>query len=129
MNHNLYSILVVGPNELFPGVIDHLKAKEDYDLRYAFDLEFARALLREHAPAVIVLALPDDQEMIRKAVGWIGTVKNLAPVLVLSRVADTDLYMTAMESGAFDFLTPTTPPEGIDWILSNALLRGDPVAA
>ncbi len=49
-------------------------------------------------------------------------------MLVLSPVVDANLYVTVMELGAFDFLTPETPPEGIAWIL-NGVIRRDALAA
>lgn len=129
MRDKFHAILVVGPHELFPKVFDRLESNESYDLRYAFDLEFARGLLKEYTPAAIVLALPDDQQSIRRALIWIDAVKTVAPVLVLASVEDRELYAAAMESGAFDFLMPGTPAEGVEWILSNTLHRGVGAAA
>ncbi len=128
MEANSHTILVVGPHELFPAIFDYLEANENYDLRYTVHFEFARALLREYTPDAILLVVPGDKQNNGEALAWLETLKNLASVLVLSTVVDTNLYITAMELGAFDLLTPETPPEGIDWILRR-VIRRDVLAA
>ncbi len=116
-----HRILVVGRHEAFAEIFDHLEASENYDLHYAPDFESARASLRRELPSAIILALPRSEQNTLTTLAWLSTVKGLAPLLVLSPVDDVDLYIEAMEHGAFDFLTPTMPFEEVDRQLSSAL--------
>jgi len=73
------------------------------------------------AADAVLLPLPPEKASALEGLGWIETFKDRAPVVVLSAVADMNLYLSAMTAGAFDFLTQATAGEELTRVLDNAV--------
>lgn len=50
--------------------------------------------------------------------------KNFLPVIVVSRTVDINLYLEALEKGAFDFVTPPFITSDLAHIIRSAIYKG-----
>jgi len=121
MDHTPFEILVVGPQNQFRGIFDHLESQDNYRIHYAMDYQLAAEYLKEQAPGAIILTIRVDERSFMEEMEWLHSLKKDAPVLVLSPLTDMHLYKNAMSHGAFDFFTASTPPDEIERELSNAI--------
>jgi DNA-binding NtrC family response regulator len=85
----------------------------------------AKAVLRESAPPVLALtdtSLPDATwaDVLEAA----STAPTTAPVIVVSRIVDIELYLDVLKSGAYDFVVPPLDPADLAHIVRGALLKG-----
>jgi DNA-binding NtrC family response regulator len=85
----------------------------------------ARAALREPvAPALVftdtVLADGTWADVLKAA----STAPTTAPVIVVSRLADIELYLDVLERGAYDFVVPPLSSADLAHIVGGALLKG-----
>lgn len=77
------------------------------EVRHIHTCQEASHLFKQPGSAELVFTdttLPDGtwEDVLRLA----QQSHDLLPVIVVSRVVDIDLYLEALESGAFDFVTP-----------------------
>src|SRR5207249_9762128 len=61
---------------------------ESYRLHFASDFESAWSNVKENSPNAIILTIAVDEQNFGEALGWLETMKNIAPVLVLSPAED-----------------------------------------
>jgi DNA-binding NtrC family response regulator len=80
----------------------------------------ARALLQQPNPPEMVFSdptLPDGTWAEMAASARAGAP---VPVIVVSKVADYKLYITALEGGAADFIMPPFTPVDVDYVVHTA---------
>ena len=85
----------------------------------------ASAVLRGSAPPVLVLtdaSLPDGTwaDVLEAA----STAPTTAPVIVVSRLVDIELYLDCLERGAYDFVVPPLRSADLAHIVGGAMLKG-----
>jgi DNA-binding NtrC family response regulator len=73
------------------------------------------------APEVVVCALNFPDGDWRRMLQMAKEAKTPANVIVVSQHEDVPLYVTAMESGAYDFATLQTSTNDLSWILRSAI--------
>lgn len=112
-------IVVVGSRAELTDVCNNLESAGRYRMYY---VPAGSAGLRfDPKPDVVLLHLPGEQGAAEKFLASIESIKQEVPVVVISRAADMNLYLTAMSCGAFDYITSYTPPEEVARVLSTAV--------
>ena len=86
-------------------------------------------MLLETKPAAILLLVPEERRSKQQALAWLRAHRGLAPIVVFSVVADMDVYVACMSSGAFDYITGFTPMDEILRILDVAVHSSELAAA
>lgn len=98
---------------------------EDYDVVVAGDRASALAMLRRHAPAVVLqdLGLPPDAAGTSEGFATIGEILELAPytkIIVATGNGDRDNAVKAIGSGAYDFCPKPLDLEVLRLIVDRA---------
>lgn len=83
--------------------------------------EAIQALKGESAPSVVFtdVTLPDGTW--KDVVGALKELPSAADVILVSRVVDDRLYITALESGAADFVVPPFRESDVAYIIGNTV--------
>jgi len=83
--------------------------------------EAIQALKGERAPSVVFtdVTLPDGTW--KDVVGALKESPSAADVILVSRVVDDRLYITALESGAADFVVPPFRESDVAYIIGNTV--------
>ena len=115
MNPKQARVLVVGADTAFQRIFERIESCGCYQFEYAHFLAPA-PVLAETKPAAILLLVPEERRSKQQALAWLRAHKDAAPIVVLSVVADMDVYVACMSSGAFDYITGYMP---IDEILRS----------
>jgi DNA-binding response OmpR family regulator len=83
------------------------------------------ALNQESPPSLVFtdVTLPDGtwKDVLRA----LESSPSVADVILVSRVVDDPLYITALESGAADFVVPPFKESDVAWVVGNAV-RNNP---
>lgn len=94
------------------------------EVRHVHTFQEASLLLKQPGAAEMVFTdtdLPDGT--------WLDVLRQaqqhheFLPVIVVSRIPDIDLYLEALESGAFDFVTPPFLTYDLADVTSAAMYR------
>lgn len=109
-------ILVVGPRSACGRICNYLEASGRYELSYA--AHPGDRILLDWNPSVLLLHVPAKPEAAKQALKFL---KGRVAVVVITAVADMNVYLAAMTHGAFDYLTSYSPPAEIDRVLRNAM--------
>ncbi len=120
MDRRKPNVLVIGPPAIFGPIFHQLSEGGRYRFNFAIDQETAPIYLSCN-PCVIILNIPEDQSLAQAALSYLETLRQHAPVVVMSVAADLNLYLAAMNYGAFDYFTSYTPLEEIDRMLDKAI--------
>lgn len=112
-------VLVVGSASGFVPVFEQLEVR-GYHFEYVANIEAARTYLLRQAADVLLLRLPEGAD-VSAGFAWLQATKGKWPVVVISREEDVQLYLTAMERGAFDYFTCQTPMTEVRRVLDNAI--------
>jgi DNA-binding NtrC family response regulator len=106
------------PLGLLENVLHHL----DIEVIRARTCSEAFAALHQDAPPNLVftdVTLPDGtwKDLLREVAGTPAP----ADLILVSRIVDDGLYISALESGAHDFVVPPFEPLGVAQIVGNAM--------
>lgn len=113
-------ILVIDSEGSSRPILRQLEATGHYEFTCTKDLRAVQTLMRWE-PLVVLLHVPQEKARAEDAFDCPDTLKDQLPVVVMSRAADTGLYLVAMTSGAFDYFTSYTPLDEIMQILNAAV--------
>ena len=108
------------PSEALRGILRRL----GMEVRHLHTCQEASGLLRQPGSAEMVFTdttLPDGtwEDVVRLT----REIQDFLPVIVVSRVLDIDLYLQALESGAFDFVTPPFLTYDLANVTSSAMYK------
>ena len=124
-----FSALLVYDQDEPMGGVERIFLAHGVKLRRSRNYFDARAVLGSLTPPSVVvtdLVLPDgDWADILRAANE-GPAKT--PVIVVSRILDTRLYLDVLDSGAHDFIVPPFSAPDLAYIVRTALLKGRPFA-
>ncbi len=121
MKPNKFDILAISPQTKLQRLFDHLEQNSSYHIHYVPNLESAKAYSAENTPCAIFLVISRAEHNDPEALRWLEGMRDRIPVLVLSTLEDLRLYTTAMDHGAFDFITAYTTRDEVDRIVASAL--------
>lgn len=81
----------------------------------------AKEMIGKLSPEVVVCALKFFDGDWKRLLQLAGETRMPSNVIVVSQHEDIPLYLTAMESGAYDFATMQTSTNDLSWILRCAI--------
>lgn len=113
-------VLVVGSPAALTDTLARL-TERDFRFDFVTNTRAASNYLADHTAELVLLDLPSDEIHSREALAWLRSVREELPVVVVSSEADMGPYLTAMESGAFDYLTSHTPAPEVERVLASAI--------
>lgn len=119
MLRKLPGVLVVGLRTSSEPILKELEKSGRYNFTFALDPAAAGYLPQK--PKVVLLHLPADPLASQEALSRLKTLKEEAPVVVMSNAPDMRLYLGAMTLGAFDYFTSYTPVEEATRVLDRAI--------
>jgi two-component system, response regulator, stage 0 sporulation protein F len=120
---NLWALLVYEEEEPVRAVEQILRGQAMSTRRVRNCYEAMTALRHSDQPALVVTdaSLPDgDWADVLRAT---RTCTSSPPLIVVSRLADIQLYLDVMESGAYDFVVPPLASAEMAYVVSGALLK------
>jgi DNA-binding NtrC family response regulator len=96
------------------------------DLVFAASVEQARAILRGKQIRLVLCeeTLPDGS--FRDVLRTLQLAGSRVPVVVCSLLGEMDEYLEAMESGAFDFISPPFRPTELESIVNSVFPKYSP---
>jgi DNA-binding NtrC family response regulator len=124
MPDELWVLLVYYEEDPVRGM-ERILLDQEISTRRVCNCSEAKAVLRGSAAPVLILtdtSLPDGTwaDVLEAA----STAPTTAPVIVVSRLADIELYLDVLESGAYDFVVPPLSSADLAHIVGGALLKG-----
>ncbi len=120
-------VLVVGPEAAFHPLLEQLAVS---GCTFQHAPYSGPPLVSTGAdPTVVLLLVPEDRHDKQQALACLRALRGQAPVVVLSLIADMEVYVACMTCGAFDYITAYTPLAEVTRILHNATHAGQLAAA
>src|SRR5690349_7295346 len=122
------SVLVVDDEEIMREILEALLAREGYDVRLASSgaegIDLARSVPFD---AVIVDVMMPGMDGIA-ALDELKKLDEELPVLMITAFASVETAISAMKSGAFDYITKPFKNDEVLVVMRNAIERGQLVA-
>ncbi len=112
-------LIIGGHEEETRNLADSLAA--DYQISAAPTVADAAVRLQKEAFSAIILDLSDDESHLVRNLEALQQLSPNAPVIVIGPPHDSQLIVSAVKAGAFDFVTKPYPSEKIKWSVYQAL--------
>jgi len=84
-------------------------------------LNETKFLLAQADPALVICQSRFSDGDFRDLLRFAAQIGSKVPVIVCADFYDPDVYLEAMELGAFDYFAYPYHPEAVEWVVGNAL--------